>query len=250
VIRRLFILLAILGSVARAQEFDHEFDRMCVFDFLYSQATVGPDFSLKISFHEAPVAGSRISLMKDERAVATAKTDSHGIARFTAIPAGKYYANSPDGLLFPSGSLEIEVKAENAAGKKAEKFELDWPNHSIAVRYLRGRFDVAEEAGGPQIPLRNALVELRDVRTARLIEYVQTDANGDYEFATNDPGIYALRLTLPKKKEAGSESRDLAVEIDPAAVEGSIPELEAVQSDCDGRELLQRSDTGEGWVEQ
>jgi len=71
------------------------------------------------------------------------------------------------------------------------------------------------------------------------------DLNGDYEFATKDPGIYALRLVLPKKAEAGLESRDLAVALEPAADKYSIPDMTAVQPHCAGVQLFGRSQTGD-----
>jgi hypothetical protein len=122
--------------------------------------------------------------------------------------------------------------------------------HSIATRSLLGKFTVSEQLNSPEIPLRNALIELRDVYSAKLLETVSTDANGDYQFSTTDPGVYALRLVLPKKWRAGFENRDLAVELDPSADEYSIPEIKVFQSDCKGVELFRRSPTEDHWVAQ
>jgi hypothetical protein len=219
---------------------------------MMSDATVGSDFSVNVSFHGKPITRARVVLYKEISAsgtgvVATARTDSRGTARFRAIPSGSYYPDSPDGLLFRSDSLLIKVEAGHDSSEKAE---VEWPSNPIAVRNLQGRFNIAEEVNGSELPLRNTGLKLLDVYTAMLIESVQTDANGDFEFTTKDPGIYALRLTLPLKGEPGSEDRDLAIELDPAAKEGSIPEMTVVQSDCAGVQLLRRSETGDGWEEQ
>jgi hypothetical protein len=206
---------------------------------------------VKVSFHSTPVVGARIALNKAINAsgdgvVATAKTDSRGVARFDAIPKGSYYPDSTDGLLF-SSILLIKVETGRASG---EKLKLDWPEYSVGTQNLRGRFTVSEQPDDPGIPLRNAPVELLDPYTSKLIESGHTDVNGDYELATIIPGVYALRLTLAKKDESGAETRDLPVELDPAAKEYSIPEMKAVHSDCNGVQLLRRSETEDGWEAQ
>jgi len=216
----------------------------CQIDWFSSEATeatVGADFSLKVSYHGTPIAGARIEMNKAFNAsgdgiVATAKTDSRGIVRFRAIPKGSYFPDSPDGLLFPLYQI-IKVKAGQASGKSAT---LDWPDHSVVVRNLRGRFSFSEEPDAPDLPLRDADVELRDIYTSRLIESVQTDANGDFELATKDPGIYAVRLLLPKKNGDEVEKRDLAVELDPSAKEFSFPELRVRPCDCPALNCYER----------
>jgi hypothetical protein len=234
---------------AQGQELNEAYKKwlICDVDWIFSEETVGPSFSLKTSFRGTPVTGARITLNKDGKVAATVTTNQKGVARFVSIPPGKYDPQSPDGLLFPTGRLVIEVKPKHASG---ERVSLDWPNSSLAYRFLRGRFTTSEEVSDPEIPLRNTIVELRDVYTGRLIESGSTDANGDYQFSTTTPGLYALRLVLPKKGQAGVENRDLAVELDPSAKEYSIPEMKVVQSDCYGVELLRRSPTDEFWEAQ
>jgi hypothetical protein len=116
---------------------------------------------VKVSFHSTPVVGARIALNKAINAsgdgvVATAKTDSRGVARFDAIPKGSYYPDSTDGLLF-SSILLIKVETGRASG---EKLKLDWPEYSVGTQNLRGRFTVSDQLDDPGIPLRNAPVEL------------------------------------------------------------------------------------------
>ena len=219
----------------------------CIVDWIFSEETVGPGFSLQLSFHGSPIAGVPVSLSKGGSMVSTVTTNSHGVAYFSAIPPGKYDPGSPDGLLFPSGSLVIEVQADHISG---EKLKLDWPRHSVTTQNLRGKFTASEELSDPAIPLRNAPVELLDPYTSKLIESGHTDLNGDYEFATRIPGVFALRLKLDKKDESGSETRDLSVELDPGAKEYPIPEMKAVYSDCNGLQLLRKSETEDLWGEQ
>jgi hypothetical protein len=250
---RLAIALAILCGCAFAQAKDSDDTNPkrkwleCDLDWIFSEETVGPGFSLQLSFHGSPIAGVPISLSKSGSVVSTVTTNSHGVAHFSAIPPGKYDPSSPGGLLFPSGSLVLEVKADHAPG---EKVKLDWPGHSLTTQNLRGKFTVSEQLNDPDIPLRNAPVELLAPYTSKLIESVHTDVNGDYEFATRIPGVYALRLRLAKKGESGSETRELPVELAPGAEEYSIPEMKAVHSDCYGLQLLRKSGTEDRWEAQ
>jgi hypothetical protein len=249
-------LLMVLTCCARSQteEVRDPYKKWleCDLNWAFSEKTVGSDFSLKVSFHGTPVVGTRIALnkainMSGDGVAATVKTDSRGIARFRAIPKGTYYPDSIDGLLFRSSSLLIKVETAHTSG---EKVEVSWPDHSIAVRTLRGKFNMSEELNGPEVALRSVEINLLDLRTARRIESAQTDANGDYEFATRDPGIYALRLTLAKNGEPSSEYRDLAIELDPAAEENSIPGMTLVPSNCTGLQLLRRSESDDSWEAQ
>jgi hypothetical protein len=247
----LALLFVTLSSLVRAQEptiaQPHRKWLDCDIDWIFSEETVGPRFSLQMSFKGSAIPGVQIFLSQGGNAVATARTNSCGVAHFDTIPPGKYDSGSSNGLLYPSRSLLIEVKADHKLG---EKLKLDWPGYSYAYRFLRGRFTTSDLLSDPDIPLQNAVVELRDVYTAKLIESGSTDANGDYEFATTDPGLYALRLVLPKKGEAGFENRDLPIVLDPAAKKISIPQLRVVQSDCAGVQLFRWSPSEGRWEAQ
>jgi len=190
-VARVSALLAVLACSANAQEQElaepyKEWLTCDVFDWIFTEEAVGPSFSLKISFHGTPVAGGRITLNKDGKVAAKATTNQHGVARFVSISSGRYDAESSDGLLFPTGRLEIEVKAKHASG---DMVSLDWPNYSLGYRFLRGRFTTSEQVNAPEIPLRNTRVELRDLYTARLIESGSNDANGDFQFSTTNPAL-------------------------------------------------------------
>jgi hypothetical protein len=243
-----FVMLSVFGR-AQGQDLLEPNKKWldCDVDWIFSEETVGPGFSLQLSFHGSPIAGVPVSLSKNGIAASTAKTNSHGVARFSEIPPGQYDPSSPGGLIFPSGSLVIEVNAHHPSG---EKVKLEWPGYSITTQNLRGKFTVSELLNEPGIPLRNAPVELLEPYTATLIESRPTDINGDYEFATRISGIYVLRLRLAKKDGSGFETRDLPVELDPAAKEYSIPEMKAVHSDCNGLQLLRRIGTEDSWEAQ
>jgi len=243
----LVVLLLSSGACAQSNDLESEFDRLCVMDHLFSEEEVGPDFSIQLSFHETPVAGARIELEYGGKITTTAPTDSRGVARFSAIPAGEYWPRAADGLAFPNGSLEIKVVTNHS---RAEKVKLEWPASSISVRGVRGRFTTSERLDDPDLSMQSQRVELRNLRTAQLIESTQTNANGEYEFQTAEPGLYALRVSLPKKGEQGFESHDLAVEIVPTALESSLPEMKAVQSDCNGVQFYRRSNRADWTWEQ
>ncbi len=250
---RLAVAIAVLCGCSLAQDLDSSEERPkrqwleCDVDWMFSQETVGPAFSLQVSFHGSPIPGVPISLDKSKGGAFTARTNSHGVAHFGAIPPGRYDPSSPNGLLFPSGSLVIEVKADHASH---EKLKLDWPGYSIPTQNLRGKFTTSKELSNPAIPLRNAPLELLDPYTSKLIESGYTDINGDYEFATRTPGVYALRLSVAKRDGSSAETHDLPVELEPGAREFSIPEMKAVHSDCNGLQLLRKSETEDLWEAQ
>jgi hypothetical protein len=147
----------------------------CDLDWLFTRETVGPTFSVRMTYRNSPITHTPLTLGQDGTKVLTAATNSDGIAFFDQVPPGKYWLDSPDGLLFPS--VEFEVKADHRLGEQAD---LTWPvtMDSDAYRFLRGRFTVAEYENTFDIPLRHAVLELRDVYTGELIESATTDANG------------------------------------------------------------------------
>ena len=244
----LAVLVVSLSSPVRAQDQNiaepHYKWLDCDVSWIFSQETVGTTFSVRLKFRNSPVANTVLTLRGNGKVLPTVRTNLDGIARFDKVPPGKYWANSPDGLLFPS--VQFDIKADHPLG---EQVNLEWPitDQSVAHRFLRGRFSAAGDEKAPDIPLRNAALELRDIYTGTLIESVSTDDNGDYEFATTHPGLYALRLTLPKKGEVGTDVRDLPLELDAAATQLSIPEMKVVQSHCGGIRLFHRSRSNDGW---
>ena len=251
ILRFAFAITVLAGCIpCRAQVVSNPYRKWldCDVDWIFTESIVGSDFPMKVNFHGTPLARIKISLRQSvngDKVAATAETDSHGIVHFHAISPGSYDAGISKGILFSSPS--IEVKANHASG---QKIEVNWPSRSIAVRTVRGRFNLAEELDSSEIPLRGREVQLLDLQTAQVIESTQTDANGDYEFATKAPGVYALGLTLPKKGGDGSDSHYLAVEVNDSANDLAVPEMTVKQSDCMGLQLLRRSPADDTWEEQ
>ena len=100
---------------------------------------------------------------------------------------------------------------------------------------------MAAEETDLNLPLRLATVKLVDLRSSRVVETQRTIDDGSYEFSTIEPGLYVIRITpRVNEKKTKSLSGDLAVELDPAARESTIPELKVAQSDCAGVQLLRK----------
>jgi hypothetical protein len=204
---------------------------------------VSGDFSVKLSFRQAPLPGIRVVLTPSgesadasghRRVPVAAVTDSSGTAHFLAVPAGEYHAGAKNGLFFSSNEVTV-----HADGDFDQEIGIEWPLELLPVRALRGKLIVANEAAGADRPLQQAAVKLLDLRSSRVIETTRTLDDGSYQFSTIEPGIYAVRVIPPaKNKKAKPVSGDRAVELDAAAHESTIPELKVLQSDCAGVQLL------------
>lgn len=220
----------------------------CDVDWIFTSATVGHDFSMTLLFGDAPVQGTRLVLARRDGPIyglvlASVETDSTGTAHFVAIPSGTYTVSVAGGLLFSKPEIQVANR-----GKLDSRLMLDWPPKVVPTRALLGRLTTSEEVSVGPVPLPRASVELLDLRTSRLIEAVQTDDNGVYEFSTTEPGLYALRVHRPAIGQIESGTGDLAVELDPAAGEVAVPEIKVLQSECSGVRLFQR--IGEHWEAQ
>jgi len=252
------ITFAVLSCAAYAQGqgLSDPFKKWLVCDasFPFSTETVSPDFSVKLSSEQAPVAGIRVLLVRggeewkpgDDRTVATAGTDSDGTAWFEAIAPGNYHLRAADGLLFPNNDY-IEVEAGHRSGEEVKVY---WPGESTKIRALRGRLTTSKDPSDEDVPLRDSAVDLLDLVTGRHVESARTDVGGLYEFATAEPGLYVFRVTLAGKENSNkSDSRDLAIELDPSAREATLPEMKVVRSDCYGVQLY-RFMKVKGWEPQ
>jgi hypothetical protein len=217
----------------------------CDVSWIFTHQDVGSDFSLRISFHDVPLPGVRLSLARggilanageSTGFLADAVTDASGIARFFAVPPGKYSAVEEDGLFFPYEEIEVHADAD-----LGEEIAMQWPLSSLPVRTLRGRLITSGVKTGVELPLSSATVDLLELRSSRVIETQTTEADGSYLFSTVEPGLYVVRIThADEDKKQTKVSADLSVELNPAARESTIPELKVVQSDCAGVQLLRR----------
>jgi hypothetical protein len=219
-----------------------EFEHLCVLSWLSTPYDVGTDFSVTLSFRQAPLPGIRVVLTPTgesadgsghSRVPVTAVTDPSGTAHFLAVPAGKYYATAKNGIFFPSNEVTV-----HADGNFDGEIEIEWPLVPLPVRALRGKLAVPQEGAGADRPLRFATAQLVDLRSSRVIETQRTSADGSYGFSTVKPGLYVVRIIPPHKdKKTEAASGDLAVELDPVAQEPTIPEMRVPQSDCAGVQL-------------
>jgi hypothetical protein len=225
---------------------------LCDADWIFTPYDVGPDFSVTLSFRQAALPGILVILTPGGQLVdaggkrgapVTAMTDSSGTAHFLGVQPGKYTAAAKNGLAFPSNEVTV-----HAGGDFESEITIEWPLDSVAVpvRTLHGKLIMAGEETDLNPPLRLATVKLVDLRSSRVIETQRTIEDGSYEFSTIEPGLYVVRITPPvKDKKTKSMSGDLAVELDPAAAESTIPELKVQQSDCAGVQLLRK--VGKEW---
>ena len=251
---RLVVALAILGGFSFAQgetpiDPIAEFDRLCSYDWLFTPYDVGRDFAVKLSYHRGRIPDIQVTLtpsgVKDAneqlRVPISAVTDSSGTAHFSAVPVGKYTVGAKDGLEFPSNELTVHAK-----GHFDNAISIEWPLVPLPVRTLRGKLITAAEETDVERPLQPAVIELVDLRSSKVLETQSTIGDGSYEFATLEPGLYVVRVTLPaKNQETKLESGELAVELDPTA-KAVIPKMKVVQSECYGVQLF-REDASGNW---
>jgi hypothetical protein len=252
---RLAIAVAILGGFSFAQDQDANDAQakpkwlLCDVDWIFTPYDVESNFSVKLSFHQAPLPGMRVVLdpsgeltnaSEHKRAPVIATTDVAGTAQFFAVPPGKYSVGAKDGLWFPSN--ELTVHADGAFDKG---IEIEWPLDPLPVRTPRGRLITQAEETDLERPLQPATVELVDLRSSRVVETQHTIEDGSYEFSKIEPGLYVVRVIPPaKRKNAKPKSGDLAIELDPSANESTIPEMKVEQSECAGVQLLRRAANG------
>jgi hypothetical protein len=220
----------------------------CDVDWIFTPYEVRPDFSVNLSFRQAPLSGIRVVLTPTGESAGASEhsivpitrvTDSSGTAHFLGVPAGKYFAGAKNGLFFSSNEVTV-----HAQGEFDREIAIEWPLdlNELSVRKLRGILVVHSEAAGASRPLSQATVKLLDLRSSRVIETTRTRADGSYQFSTTEPGLYAVRVFPPSKdNKTEPASGDLAVELGPIARDPVIPEVEVQQSECAGVQLLQRT---------
>lgn len=106
-------------------------------DWIFTPYDVGPDFSVTLSFRQAPLPGILVILTPSgelvdargkRRAPVTAMTDSSGTARFLAVQPGKYTASPKDGLVFLSNEVTV-----HARGDFDGEIAIEWPLDSVAL---------------------------------------------------------------------------------------------------------------------
>jgi hypothetical protein len=222
---------------------------VCDVDWIFTPYDVASDFSVNLSFRQAPLPGIRVVLTPTgestdasghRRVPVTAVTDSSGTAHFLAVPAGKYDAGAKNGLFFPSNEVTVHTE-----GDFDHEIGIQWPLETLPIRTVRGKLIARGDGAAADRPLQSATVQLLDLRSSRVLETQHTIADGSYEFSTLEPGLYVFRVIPPaKNNKTEPASGDLAIELDPAAQESTIPEMKVLRSDCAGVQLLRRIASG------
>ncbi len=251
---RLAVLVTVLGSCSFAQNQDAndaqiEFSRLCFVSWLFTPYDVGRDFSLKLSFQHGLISEIQVMLTPSgestdasgpRRFPITAVTDSSGAAHFSGVPSGKYTIEAKHGLEFPSNEVTVHTK-----GDFDREIGIEWPLEPLLVRTLRGKLLTQAQETDLELPLQPATVELVDLRSSRVLETQSTIGDGSYEFSTLGPGLYVIRVIPPAKdQKARPASGDIAIELDPAANELTIPDVKVSQSECAGVHLSWRDARG------
>jgi hypothetical protein len=237
---------------ASAQEnnLDPQYTRSvnCLVSRSFTTETFGPDFSIKLVLHEHPISGVSVLLIRggmmrnspdDGAILASAPTNSEGIARFFAVPPGKYTVSVEGGLLFSEPEMRVESN-----GEIGRAFSIEWPDNALKVRTLRGKLLGTEKIPGPTVPLQETSVQLLDLRTGQLLQDTFTSVDGSYAFSSTAPGLYGVRVTPPPKPDVRQSSAIVAIELDPAAKERSIPELRLRQAECIGIAIFRQTKPG------
>ena len=248
------LLICALGSVvfsgvcaANAQTSSPDEGRWptCAYTPLTQEHHNGPNFTVTVSFREQPIVGLKVilSVVRAEfgqdvgEIIATAHTDSAGVAHFFAIPPGIYRAHVEKALL--AESKEIQVQADNAS---EDRVNIEWPDAPIATRNVRGWVTSWQKAS-PQnrselLPHREVLVQLLDLRSGKPLASVRTDSEGYYEFPSRPEGLYVMRVG--EHKDPSINSYDKAVEIAAESQLDHMPDL-MIDTVCD-RGLLAVAD--------
>jgi hypothetical protein len=133
-----------------------------------------------------------------------------------------------DGALMAPGSEEIVV---DAGGQATPEIQFEWPGKSVQARNLRGRIMLSREANQKPTPLQNVLVQLLDLRTAKLLAKTHTNGDGAYELGPSGAGLYVLRFNVDPD-DLSSDGEEMAVEVKIGAVGEDIPALSIVKTKC------------------
>lgn len=218
----------------------------CDVEWILSDYREGPDFTVKVWFREQPISGVKVALTNlqpDEAgryAVATGVTDSEGGAHFSAIPPGEFIAHVEEGLLAESQALVVEP-----GSTRSEEVRIEWPSAPIVTRAVRGQITSWQKATpqsrSERLPLAHILIQLLDLRTAKLLSRTYTSADGDYEFPRLADGLYVLRVS--EHPDPSINGYDKAVEVATGAVRESMPGL-VVDNGCEG--LFELTETASG----
>ena len=200
-------------------------------------------FTVKVSFRGRPLSAVRVTLTSEDplpdgtgrHVMSTRATGFDGVARFSAIPPGKYIAHVNQGLLAQSQDVEVEAGATSR-----DELRLEWPATPIATRSVSGWL-TAWERMTPQnhsqrMPFSDVQVQLFDLRSGELLGSTRTASDGYYELPVSDDGLYVVRVS--EGGLLGMKGYDEAVEVASNARKEHMPGLVVDQVCGKGLSLL------------
>jgi len=176
------------------------------------RTAVGSNFHVRVMDREQPVAGLAVILSARLVVKHRAVTDHNGVARFTAIPGGVYYA-SPDHPARYWSEAMVEVSPDNSSEVIVP---IQWPSRKPAVARTVG--GIMRMSSWEMIPQPNLKLELLEHMSGRVLHESQTDENGAFRFPNMAPGFYFLRIQFSSPNDFDF----IPVEVKPEADFGAL----------------------------
>jgi hypothetical protein len=144
---------------------------------------VGPDFQVRVENRGRPVEGLRLKITGSQ-----AVTDKNGIASFRGVPSGPNLVTADHDI--GVAGVPLDVKLDGPAGVV---LPMKWPNVTpVVVLSLKGTIrgpDYLHRKSQPKLSL-----DLLDAISGKLLKSLQTTDSGEFDFESDSPGIYFLRL--------------------------------------------------------
>ena len=195
-----------------------------------SRFAVNTNFRLKIVSGGAPRRGVSVAMNRlrptgkpnyysgFEKAANTS-TDASGVVKFEDLQPGTYILVISDSLAPYSSYVFVSDAQEN------QDVSLEWPTTRFAVRHLDGELIAVPE----KQPKADALVEVFEVRTSRLIATTRTDSEGHYQFRYLADGTYVLRFT---SEDEFRNHQDTAIVVSKRNKLDKVPTMQIQSSFC------------------
>lgn len=173
-----------------------------------SVPVVGPDFRVRVEDRGRPVEGLRLKITGSQ-----AVTDKNGIASFLGVPPGPYLVSKD--LDTGMAGVPLNVKLDGAADIV---LPMKWPNIApVVVRSLEGMIRGPGYLPGETQPKLS--LDLLEAISGKLLKNLQTTDSGEFNFESDGPGIYFLRLNPSGLTGGSSEEMTglIAVAVDHSA---------------------------------
>jgi hypothetical protein len=177
--------------------------------FFYTSVLVGPNFRVRVEDRGRPVEGLRLEIAGNQ-----AVTDKNGFAFFRGVPPGSYVVSADLDAGVAAGAA-LNVKLD---GPTDVVVPMKWPNIAPAlVRSLKGTICGPDYLPGPSQPRFS--LDLLEAISGRRLQSSQTTDRGEFNFESDAPGLYFLRLNPSGLKGGSSEQITglIAVAVDHSA---------------------------------